>query len=328
MKILIVTNAAGDTKGMNQVNSSHIQTIKETGAGLKIESITNQQKNLNQKISSSDILIINGLSVLNPVNSRYLKWVHITSAGTNKIPDFLKSSKTLITNSSGVHPIPISEHVFALILMLSRNIHLAHKYQITQKSWHRSFEEYYPLEIFGKKILIVGMGRIGERIAEISKSFGMIPTGIVRNLDKNRRTKIPLLAIKDLERSVKDADFIINCLPGTDQTKGIFSKKVFSKFKPTAFFINIGRGTTVVEKDLISALEKGKISGAGLDVFEVEPLSPASKLWNLENVIITPHYSGWTPEYTNRVIEIFCKNLKAYLRGAKMPNLVNKELGY
>lgn len=328
MKILIIENVSGDTKGMYSYSKDHLKQIKETGAGLKIEVTSNLKKNLDKKILDADILISNDLSLLTPVNTRHLKWVHITSAGANKIPEFLKNSKTLITNSSGVHPIPISEHVFALMLMLSRNIHLAHRYQIAEKTWHRSFEEFYPLELFGKKILIVGMGRIGERIAEIAKAFGMIPLGIVRSLDKKRQTKIALLTIKDLEKQIKDADFVVNCLPGTEQTKGIFNKKVFSKFKETSFFINIGRGTTVVESDMIKALEKNKFAGAGLDVFEIEPLSPVSKLWTLDNVIITPHYSGWTPEYTNRVIDIFCQNLKAFLRGAKMPNIVSKELGY
>lgn len=328
MKILIIVNVTGETKGMYYVTKDHLKQIKDTGAGLKIESVTNLQKNLDQKILDANILISNDLSLLTPVNTRNLKWVHITSAGANKIPDFLLKSKIFITNSSGVHPIPISEHVFALMLMLSRNIHKAYRYQVKDKQWIRDFNDLYPEELFGKKILIVGMGRIGERIAEISKVFGMISTGIVRNLGKKRQTKIPLFAIKDLEKAVKDSDFIINCLPGTEATKGIFNKKVFSKFKETACFINIGRGTSVVEEDLIKALEKNKFAGAGLDVFEKEPLSPASKLWNLENVIITPHYSGWTPKYTDRVIDIFCINLKAYLRGAKMPNLVNKEFGY
>lgn len=328
MKILIITSVTGETKGMYDVNKDHLSQIKATGAGLKIESVTNLQKNLDQRILDSNILISNDLSLLTPVNIRNLKWIHITSAGANKIPDFLLKSKIFITNSSGVHPIPISEHVFALMLMLSRNIHKAHRYQIVNKQWTRDFKDLYPEELLGKNILIVGMGRIGERIAEISKAFGMNPTGIVRNLDKKRQAKIPLFAIKDLEKAVKDSDFIVNCLPGTQQTKGIFNKKVFSKFKETAYFINIGRGTSVVEEDLIKALEKSKFAGAGLDVFEVEPLSPASKLWNLENVIITPHYSGWTPKYTDRVIEIFCKNLKAYLRGAKMPNIIDKKLGY
>jgi phosphoglycerate dehydrogenase-like enzyme len=328
MKILIITSVTGDTKGMYDINKAHLKQIKEAGAGLKIESVTNLQKNLDKKILDSDILISNDLSLLTPVNARNLKWVHITSAGTNKVPDFLKNSKIFITNSSGVHPIPISEHVFAMILMLSRNIHKAHRTQIVEKQWTRSYEELFPQELFGKKLLVVGMGRIGERIAEIAVIFGMDVEGVVRTPDKKRKTKVPLYGIKDLEKAVKDADFIVNCLPGTEHTKGIFNKKIIGKFKETAYFINIGRGTSVAEEDLIKALEKNKFVGAGLDVFETEPLSPASKLWNLKNVIITPHYSGWTPKYADRVIDIFTLNLKAYLRGAKMPNLVNKELGY
>ena len=278
MRILIISNVTGETKGMYAINKDHLNQIKDTGAGLRITSVTNLEKNLDKKIVESDILISNDLSLLTPVNTRHLKWVHITSAGANKIPDFFIKSKTFITNSSGVHPIPISEHVFALMLMLTRNIHKSHQYQIENKTWKRSFEDLYPEELYGKNILIVGMGRIGERIAEISKVFGMNPTGIVRNLDKKRKTKIPLLAIKDLEKAFKDNDFIVNCLPGTEQTKGLFSKKVFNKFKETAYFINIGRGTSVVEEDLIKALEKNKFAGAGLDVFEQEPLPNNSKL--------------------------------------------------
>jgi phosphoglycerate dehydrogenase-like enzyme len=132
----------------------------------------------------------------------------------------------------------------------------------------------------------------------------------------------------ELPNLLKEADFVVNALPGTVHTKGIFDLKLFKKFKETSYFINIGRGTSVVEKDLVEALEERIIAGAGLDVFEVEPLPEISPLWKLENVIITPHYSGWTPKYTERVINIFCENLKSYLKGGKMPNLVNKELGY
>ncbi len=328
MKILIITNVTGDTKGMYKVGKSDIAKIKDTGAGLKIESITDLEKNLDQKITNTDILISTDLSLITPDNTKNLKWVHITSAGTNKVPDFLKKSKILITNSSGVHPVPISEHVFGLMLMFTRSIHKSHRTQITEKKWNRSYQNYSIGELLGKKLLIVGMGRIGERIAKIAKAFGMEVSGVVRNLDKKRKTNFKLFSIKDLAKAVEDADFIVNCLPGTEHTKGVFDKKILDKFKESAYFINIGRGTSVSEVDLIAALEKKKIAGAGLDVFETEPLSEDSKLWDLENVIITPHYSGWTPKYTERVIDIFCQNLKPYLRGGKMPNLVNKELGY
>lgn len=328
MKILIITSITGDTKGMYKVEKSDLKKIKDTGAGLKIESITDLDKQINKKITEADILISTDLSLLTPENSKNLKWVHITSAGTNKLPEFLKKSKVKITNSSGVHPIPIAEHVFGMMIMLARQINKAMKLQITDKKWHRSYEYFQPDELYGSSLLIVGMGRIGEKIAEIAKVFGMEVRGVVRDLSKKRKTQIKLFEIKDLGKAIKDTDFVVNCLPGTEHTKSIFDKKILEKFKPSAFFINIGRGTSVDEAELIKALKNNKIAGAGLDVFETEPLSEDSKLWTLENVIITPHYSGWTPKYTGRVIEIFCTNLKAYLRGAKMPNLVNKELGY
>lgn len=328
MKVLIVTASEGDTNGMYEVTEAMIAKIKSINKDLEVLSILTTDNHLNKHLLETDILISTNLSVLTPENSKNIKWVHITSAGTNKIPDFLKNSETLITNSSGVHPIPISEHVFAFILMLSRKIHLAHRFQIQKKTWTRSYGLYQPGEIYGKKLLIVGMGRIGEKIAEIAKVFGMEVEAVVRDLSKKRDVKVKLYEMKNLKQAVKDADFIVNALPGTEYTKGIFNLDIFKSCKPTAYFINIGRGTSVVEQDMVKALESGLIAGAGLDVFETEPLLDKSELWNLENVIITPHYSGWTPRYTERVIDIFTENLKTYLKNEIMPNLVNKKLGY
>ena len=328
MRILIVTGNDADTKSMHQLTLAMIEKIKESSKGLEVLSIFADDQNLDGELKKADILISTSLAVLNSENSKNLKWVHITSAGTNKLPEFVKSSNILITNSSGVHPIPISEHVFAFMLMLSRKINLAHRFAIEKKGWVRNYGIYQPGEIFGKKLLIVGMGRIGERIAEIGRAFGMEVAGVVRDLNKKRDVKVKLYEIKDLKTAVKDADFIVNALPGTSYTKGIFDLKLFKRFKSSAYFINIGRGTSVVEEDLVQALKMKIIAGAGLDVFEIEPLPESSELWDLENGIITPHYSGWTPKYTDRVIDIFIENLKAYFKKETMPNLVNKELGY
>lgn len=328
MKLLIVTDNHSDTTGMHQITPGMINKIKSVGKSLEISSIPAEDKNLDQNLKNIDILLSTSLSLLNSQNSKNLKWVHVTSAGINKLPDVLKKSKILITNSSGVHPIPISEHVFAFILMLSRKIYLAHKFQIKKKRWIRDYGIYKPGEIFGKTITIVGMGRIGERISKIADTFGMNVYGIVRDISKKRNGHAKLFEMSDLPLLLKETDFVINCLPGTESTKGIFDLKLFKRFKPGSYFINIGRGTSVVEKDLVKALKEGIINGAGLDVFETEPLPKDSELWNLENVIITPHYSGWTPRYTERVIDIFIENLKAYLNKEKMPNLVDKELGY
>lgn len=328
MNILMVVSADGDTTGMYQLSNQLLIKIKKVKAGIKVSSIINTDVNVSKKLSQADVLISTDLSILNPSNISNLKWVHLTSAGINKLPQFLRKSEILITNSSGVHPIPISEHVFGLMLMLSRKIHLAYRFQIEKRGWVRNYGIYKPGELFGKKLLIVGMGRIGERIAEIGRAFGMEVSGVVRDLKKKRDVKVKLFAIKDLKKAVKNTDFVVNALPGTEHTKEVFKMDLFKNFKTSAHFINIGRGTSVVEKDLIAALKSGIIAGAGLDVFETEPLSDKSVLWNLENVIITPHYSGWTPKYTERVIDIFIENLKAYLKKENMPNLVDKKLGY
>lgn len=328
MKVLIITSKTGDTKGMYQVTPDHIKAIKFQSAGIEVKTAADIDPDVQEKLLWADVLITSEFGMLNWQNSLNLKWVHLTSAGTNKVPDFIKNSKTILTNSSGVHPIPIAEHVFGLMLMLVRKIYLAHKVQIEKKEWVRSYELYQPAELYGSKLLIVGMGRIGERIAQIGEAFGMKVSAIVRDKNKKRSAKFDLFELNDLEKLVKEADFIVNCLPGIPSTIGIFNLALFKKFKKTAFIINIGRGTTIIEKDLIHVLEKGIIAGAGLDVFEVEPLPKSSKLWDLENVILTPHYSGWTPRYTDRVIDIFCQNLKGFLRGGKMPNLIDKKLGY
>lgn len=328
VKILVITNKTGDTKGLYKITEELLGRIRQAGKNLEIKTGAETDPDIGEKLTWAESLITSEFAMLDAGNSKNLKWVHLTSAGTNKLPDFLHSSDILITNSSGVHPIPISEHVFAFMLMLSRNIHRAMRVQIKEKKWKRSYDFYQPQELFGKTLIIVGMGRIGERIAKIADSFGMQVYGIIRDTGKKRNGHIKIFGMEDLQSLLKEADFVVNALPGTSYTKGIFDLKLFKRFKSSAYFINIGRGTSVVEEDLIQALESGIIAGAGLDVFEIEPLPENSPLWKLENVIITPHYSGWTPKYTERVIDIFIENLKAYLKKEEMPNLVNKELGY
>jgi phosphoglycerate dehydrogenase-like enzyme len=261
------------------------------------------------------------------IQSPNLKWLHITSAGANALSSEIINSKVLVTNSSGVHPIPISEHVLGLMLMLARGLHKAVKVQIEQKKWVRDVSLYQPGELAGKNLLVVGMGRIGERVAMLGEAFEMNVTGIVRN-PSGHKTRINLKSVKDLGSELKEADYVVNCLPSTSETIGLFDKKLLSRFKKGSFFINIGRGDTVDESELIAVLKSGKLAGAGLDVFEKEPLPSSSPLWEMDNVIITPHYSGVNPHYFDRVISIFCENLKAFLNQKTLPNLVDKKLGY
>jgi D-2-hydroxyacid dehydrogenase (NADP+) len=162
----------------------------------------------------------------------------------------------------------------------------------------------------------------------LGKAFEMEVYGIVRNPEKHKGSGVEVFSMDQLEKQLSKSDFVINALPLTDETKGLFDKKIFNMFKDDSIFINIGRGDTVVENDLIESLERGKLGKAGLDVTEVEPLPDSSPLWNMENVIITPHISGLNPYYTDRMIGIFIENLKAFLSKKPMPNLVDKVIGY
>lgn len=327
-KIFVLTRTKADTGEMFKIEESLIIKIRRNASGFEVSGADAGEPDISEKIRDSEIIIASQTSLLTPENTENLKWLHLTSAGANNIPEFLLKSEVLITSSSGVHPIPIAEHVFGLMLMLVRKINLAFRVQIEKKEWVKSYDFLKPDELYGKKLLIVGMGRIGERIGRIGKVFGMEVSGVVRDLKKKRDGGARLFEIKDLGKALRGADFVVNCLPGTSHTKGIFDRKLFKQFKPGSYFINIGRGTTVVEKDLILALKSGIIAGTGLDVFEVEPLPTFSELWNMENVVITPHYSGWTPRYMERVVDIFIENLKFFLKDEKLPNLVDKKFGY
>ncbi len=281
-----------------------------------------------EDIKNADILITQFSANIDFEKLPNLKWIQSTFAGVNNMPASVKNSAVLVTSASGVHPIPISEHVLAFILMFVRNIHISFRNQIIEKKWIRSDEMRQTAELEDSTMGIIGLGRIGREIAKKAKAFNMKVLAVVRNPDRTEQNVDELVGMDKLEHVLKNSDFIVNCLPSTDQTRSLFDLSKFKLMKPNSYFINIGRGDAVVENDLIECLKNGTIRGAGLDVFEEEPLPDSSPLWNLENVILTPHNSSWTPHYADRVIDIFCENLKAYLKNEPLPTLVDKKLGY
>ncbi|MFT8322530.1 MAG: D-2-hydroxyacid dehydrogenase [Bacillus sp. (in: firmicutes)] len=255
-----------------------------------------------------------------------LKWIQTWSAGVNSLPlNNLAAKDILITSANGVHSFPISETVFALMLSLTRNIHTYVKNQ-QQKVWDG---KDLKLEIHEKTIGIIGVGAIGQETAKIAKAFGMKVLG-VRHSGKPAEYVDEMYKQSDLNQVLSVCDYIVVTLPLTEETHHLFQKEQFNSMKNTAFFINIGRGEIVKEDDLISALTNGEILGAGLDVFETEPLQQESPLWEMENVIITPHTSGSTAQYSKRMVEdIFLPNLKTYLKDSTVSvNTVNYKKGY
>ncbi|MFJ5758653.1 D-2-hydroxyacid dehydrogenase [Neobacillus sp. NPDC093182] len=241
-----------------------------------------------------------------------LKWLQTWSAGVDSLPlESLESKNIIVTSANGVHAYPISESIFALMLGLTRKIHTYVKNQ-QEKKWHHSGIK---LEMHGKTIGIIGIGAIGKETAKIAKAFGMKVLG-VRHSGKQQENVDEMYTTEQLDMVLPSCDYVVVTLPLTKDTKHLFDSKKFNLMKPSAFFINIGRGEIVVEDDLITALQNVAIAGAGLDVFEQEPLSVDSPLWEMENVIITPHTAGSTEHYNQRVIEnILIPNLRNYISG-------------
>jgi phosphoglycerate dehydrogenase-like enzyme len=255
-----------------------------------------------------------------------LRWLQSWSAGINSMPlDKMESLGVILTSANGVHAYPISETIFALMLGLTRKIHTYVRNQ-TLKTWHHSGLN---LEIHGKTIGIIGVGAIGKETAKIAKAFGMNVLG-VRHSERQEEFVDRMYRSHQLNEILPQCDYVVVTLPLTVETHHLFGKQQFELMKKTAFFINIGRGPIVDEEALITALNGEQIAGAGLDVFEKEPLEKNSPLWDMENVIVSPHTAGATEHYAERVIEdIFIPNLKLYIKGQSPNiNLVDFKKGY
>ncbi|WP_093215416.1 D-2-hydroxyacid dehydrogenase [Sediminibacillus albus] len=255
-----------------------------------------------------------------------LRWIQSWSAGIDSyLLERLSELDILLTSANGVHAYPISETIFAMMLSLTRKIPSYIRNQQT-KTWSH---EGLKLEIHEKTIGIIGMGAIGKETAKIAKAFGMKVIG-VRHSHKPEPFVDKMAVTEQLNTILPDCDYVVATVPLTRETQHLFGREQFADMKVTSFFINIGRGGVVDEHALVDALQAGQIAGAGLDVFESEPLENNSPLWNLKNVIITPHTAGSTEYYDKRVIEdIFIPNLAAYIKGGKPSvNLVDYDKGY
>jgi phosphoglycerate dehydrogenase-like enzyme len=259
-------------------------------------------------------------------NHSHLKWLQAWSAGVNSMPlDELESKQIYLTSANGVHAYPISETIIGLMLSLTRKIATYVKQQ-QSKVWHHA---QINLEMHEKTVGIIGVGAIGKETAKIAKAFGMKVLG-VRHSGSPEEFVDKMYKPDQLNDILPQCDYVVITLPLTKETHRMFGAEEFQLMKSSAFLINIGRGEIVDEAALVRALSEKEIAGAGLDVFEKEPLSEDSPLWELENVIITPHTSGSTEFYNKRVMEnIFIPNLKEYLKGNQPSiNLVDYRKGY
>lgn len=238
-----------------------------------------------------------------------LRWIQAHSAGVDHIDSRkLKEKNVLLSNASGVHGHQMSESILGMIFSHTRKIKEAILAQ-EKKEWTKPSGL---TDLNGKRVMIVGTGHIGERLAEILQIFQTQVTGVNRS-----GRQVPhfdkIIKQEEILTDISDMDIVISLLPDTESTHYFFDKTLFSEMKEGVCFINAGRGGTVNTDDLITFCENNKIGFAGLDVFETEPLPKESPLWQLDNVLITPHSSGATDEYFNRLYPIFKTNLESFV---------------
>ena len=258
--------------------------------------------------------------------ARKLRWIHLPDAGADIVmgTPFIRERGIVVTNSSGAFGVPISEHVLAMMLSFVRRLRTFDRAQ-SQKAWRKGL----PVdELYEKTVGILGLGDIGTAVAHRCKAFGMRVLAMKRHAGAKPPFVDELYGPEGIDRIVAEADFLVVCLPGTRETTGLLSRERLAAMRPGSYLINIGRGKVVDEEALIELLRAGRIAGAGLDVFVTEPLPPESPLWEMENVIVTPHTSGTHPRHAERTAAIFCRNLRRYLRGEPLENVIDLELGY
>jgi phosphoglycerate dehydrogenase-like enzyme len=255
-----------------------------------------------------------------------LRWAQQDFAGTDwllNFPDLIKKN-FILTNASGVHAIPIAEHILALMLALARDL----PHSLRNQGEHHWTRRGRVIELDSATLGIIGLGKIGEKTAEKAKGLNMRVLAIRRNPERLSPYVDRMFSPEGLTELLSQSDWVVISAPMTPETRGRIGEKELRGMKQSAYIINIARGAIIQEKALIKALQEGWIAGAGLDVFEKEPLPEDSPLWAMENVIITGHYAGSTPFYFERVMEIFLENLRRYQDGRPLINVVDKQRGY
>jgi phosphoglycerate dehydrogenase-like enzyme len=261
--------------------------------------------------------------------ARKLKWIHVTAAGVAQLmrPD-VQASGITVTNSRGIHAIPMAEHTMGLLLALARKFPASVRYQDAQNWAQQEIWELRPSELQGATLLIVGFGAIGSELARLARVFGMRVLAVTRSGRGDTSLAERIYPASELSQALPKADYVVLAAPDTPESKHMIGAQELKIMKPTAHLINIARGTLIDEPALVDALNRKVIAGAALDVAEKEPLAPESPLWKLENVFITPHTSSVSEQLWPRQTELVLDNLDRWFSGRELVNKVDFSRGY
>jgi phosphoglycerate dehydrogenase-like enzyme len=264
--------------------------------------------------------------------ARGLRWIHSPAAGVNQLmfPELIHSDLVL-TNAREVHGTVVAELVIALVFALAKNLHRASHFQ-RQHLWGQESmwdESPRPREISGATLGLVGLGTIGREVARRASALGMRVIAVRSHPQSASPAEVAqVLGSAQIDELLSQSDYVVLAAPVTPATQNLMDASRLSKMKPQACLINVSRGSLVDEAALAQALHEHTIGGAALDVFEQEPLPPDSPLWDLQNLLVTPHIGGLTEKLWGRHYAVFSENLRRYLKREPLLSLVDKQQGY
>jgi len=257
-----------------------------------------------------------------------LRWVQARSAGVDHLPlNALAAHGILLTNGSGAHGVPIAESILALMLAFAIRLPTLIEGQ-RRREWGYGDVYDEKFELDGQTLLVIGLGDIGGTLARKAKGLGLRVLGV-------RKRPLPpppgvdeLIPAERLHDALAQADHVALCLPLTEATTAFLGEAELRAMKPTAYVYNVGRGQSIAREPLLRALREGWIAGAGLDVTDPEPLPPDDPLWSFPNVLLSQHSSGHSPFNSRRVTDIFLENLRRFLAGEPLKNVVDPARRY
>lgn len=324
MKVAIIYDFS-DRIGI-PVTEKHVEIVRRAMPDAEIRRASSGQELIEQGFDA-DILICwvtgGGLCIVEEYCrwSRNLKWIHGLSAGVEGVTQ--TSIATILglrlTNAKGIHGIPISETVMGYLVSTMRRLPEVRNNQRSHE-WVRLI----PDEMYGKTVTILGIGSIGQAIAKRCKAFDMTVLGVKRS-----PAEIPfvdeVLLEEHMDEAIARADVVVMVLPATGATNKIFGAEKFALMKDGALFVNVGRGQTVDTDALVEALQTRHLGGAMLDALDPEPLPVDHPLWDMDNVLISPHMSAQSMLYMDRAFEVFADNVPYFLRGEIMPTEIDLE---
>jgi phosphoglycerate dehydrogenase-like enzyme len=328
MKLLIVLRHRFD---LWNAPSWFVERLHQDFPDLHITHLSNYDR-IGQEIADAEIVIAWSIRPEQFKTAEKLRWIHSPAAAVHQLmfPELIRSD-VILTNAREVHGPVVAEHVIALIFALAKKIpdavRLQQRHVWGQEIMWRGHPS--PRELAGATLGLVGVGSIGREVAKRASAIGMRVIAVRENPNKGKPDGVEqVYAFGDLETVLQQSDYVVLAVPVTPSTKHLMDAQRLSKMKPDACLINVGRGPLINESALADALRHHRIGGAALDVFDHEPLPADSALWDLENLLITPHTAGLTEKLWERHYQLFAENLRRYSACQPLLGVVDKNKGY